>query len=233
LSLLEVEDVYSGYGEVDVLQGVSLNLQEGELMTVIGPNGAGKTTLLRTITGVIIPHKGSIKIEEKDITKTSPKYMVNLGVSYVPQDKHIFPSLSVRENLEIGAYAFQGNFSKRVEEICEIFPPLKERMSQKAGTMSGGQQQMVALARGLMIQPDILLLDEPTAGLQPSLVKMILKKVKDINSLGVSVVLVAQTIDALNLAQRGYLLSAGEIILSGPTEDLLEEDDVQELYFGG
>ncbi|MFP3953806.1 MAG: ABC transporter ATP-binding protein [Candidatus Bipolaricaulota bacterium] len=233
MSLLTANDLSAGYGEVDVLHGVSLEMNEGELVATIGPNGAGKTTLLRTISGVISPDRGSITLNEKDITALDPEDTIRLGMSFVPQDNNIFPSLTVRENLEMGAYTLKGDFSDRIEEICEIFPQLRERMGQKAGTMSGGQQQMVAVGRGMLIRPKILLLDEPTAGLQPSLVKMMLSKVEEINDLGVAVLLVAQTVDAVRLAKRAYLLSAGEMVLSGETGEMLETDRVKDLYFGG
>ncbi len=233
LSLLTANDLSAGYGEVDVLHGVSLEMNEGELVATIGPNGAGKTTLLRTISGVLPPEGGSIMLNEEDITALDPEDTIRLGMSYVPQDNNIFPSLSVRENLEMGAYTLEGDFSDRIEEICTIFPQLRDRMRQKAGTMSGGQQQMVAVGRGMLIRPKILLLDEPTAGLQPSLVKMMLNKVEEINELGVAVLLVAQTVDAVRLAKRAYLLSAGEMVLSGETSEMLETDRVKDLYFGG
>jgi len=233
LSLLEVNEISAGYGEVDVLHGVSLDINEGELVATIGPNGAGKTTLLRTISGVLHPDGGSLELNEVDITNEDPEDTIRMGMGYVPQDDNIFPSLTVRENLEMGAFTLEGDFEDRIDEICTIFPQLRERMGQKAGTMSGGQQQMVAVGRGMLIRPKLLLLDEPTAGLQPSLVDMMLGKVKEINDRGVAVLLVAQTIDALRLADRAYLLSAGEMVLSGETEELLETDRVQELYFGG
>jgi ABC-type branched-subunit amino acid transport system ATPase component len=233
LSLLNVNNLSAGYGEVDVLHEISLELDEGELVATIGPNGAGKSTLLRSISGVITPDEGTLKLEKQDITDSEPEDTIRMGMSYVPQDDNIFPSLTVRENLEMGAFTLEGDFEDRIDEICTIFPQLRERMGQKAGTMSGGQQQMVAVGRGLLIEPKVLLLDEPTAGLQPSLVNMMLGKVEEINERGVTVLLVAQTIDALRLASRAYLLSAGEMVLSGDTEELLDNERVQDLYFGG
>lgn len=233
MSLLNVNNLSAGYGEVDVLHGISLDIDEGELVATIGPNGAGKSTLLRSISGVIKPDEGRLELGGTDITGSEPEDTIRMGMSYVPQDENIFPSLTVRENLEMGAFTLEGDFQDRIDEICTIFPQLRERMGQKAGTMSGGQQQMVAVGRGLLIKPKLLLLDEPTAGLQPSLVKMMLSKVEEINDRGVTVLLVAQTIDALRLANRAYLLSAGEMVLSGETEELLDTDRVQDLYFGG
>lgn len=233
MSLLNVNNLSAGYGEVDVLHGISLELEKGELVSTIGPNGAGKSTLLRSISGVITPDEGTLKLEGNDITGSEPENTIRMGMSYVPQDNNIFPSLTVRENLEMGAFTLEGDFEDRIDEIYTIFPQLRERMGQKAGTMSGGQQQMVAVGRGLLIEPKVLLLDEPTAGLQPSLVKMMLGKVEEINERGVTVLLVAQTIDALRLASRAYLLSAGEMVLSGNTEELLDNERVQDLYFGG
>ena len=233
MSLLNVNNLSAGYGEVDVLHGISLDIDEGELVATIGPNGAGKSTLLRSISGVIKPDEGRLELGGTDITGSEPEDTIRMGMSYVPQDENIFPSLTVRENLEMGAFTLEGDFQDRIDEICTIFPQLRERMGQKADTMSGGQQQMVAVGRGLLIKPKLLLLDEPTAGLQPSLVKMMLSKVEEINDRGVTVLLVAQTIDALRLANRAYLLSAGEMVLSGETEELLDTDRVQDLYFGG
>lgn len=233
MSLLNVNNLSAGYGEVDVLHGISLKLEKGELVSTIGPNGAGKSTLLRSISGVITPDEGTLKLEGNDITSSEPENTIRMGMSYVPQDDNIFPSLTVRENLEMGAFTLEEDFEDRIDEICTIFPQLRERMGQKAGTMSGGQQQMVAVGRGLLIEPKVLLLDEPTAGLQPSLVKMMLGKVEEINERGVTVLLVAQTIDALRLASRAYLLSAGKMVLSGNTEELLDNERVQDLYFGG
>lgn len=233
MNQLSVEGVSAGYGEVDVLHQISIALNKGELVAVIGPNGSGKTTLLRTISGVLKPTKGKITFDGNDITNDPPELMIRKGLSYVPQDEHIFSSLTVRENLEMGAFALTENFEDRIGEVCSIFPQLKTRMKQKAGDMSGGQQQMVAVGRGLIVKPKLLLLDEPTAGLQPSLVKMMLGKVEEINELGVSVLLVAQTIDALQLSSRGYLLSAGKISLTGKTKELLDQEKVQDLYFGG
>ena len=233
MSLLNVNNLSAGYGEVDVLHGISMDIDEGELVATIGPNGAGKSTLLRSISGVIKPDEGQLELGGTDITGSEPEDTIRMGMGYVPQDENIFPSLTVRENLEMGAFTLEGDFEDRIDEICTIFPQLRERMGQKAGTMSGGQQQMVAVGRGLLIKPKLLLLDEPTAGLQPSLVKMMLSKVEEINKRGVTVLLVAQTIDALRLANRAYLLSAGEMVLSGETEELLDTDRVQDLYFGG
>ncbi len=233
MSLLRVNNLSAGYGEVDVLHRASLEIDEGELVSTIGPNGAGKSTLLRSISGVLTPDGGSLELNGTDITGSNPEETIRMGMSYVPQDENIFPSLTVRENLEMGAFTLEGDFEDRIDEICNIFPQLRERMGQKAGTMSGGQQQMVAVGRGLLIRPKLLLLDEPTAGLQPTLVKMMLSKVEEINESGVTVLLVAQMIDALRLASRGYLLSAGEMVLSGETEELLDTERVQDLYFGG
>ena len=231
--VLEIDEINVGYGGVDVLHHVSVEVDEGELTAVIGPNGAGKTTLLRAVAGVLTPTAGTIHLNGNNITGSPPEKILRMGLSYVPQDEHIFPSLTVRENLEMGAYTLDGSPEERIREVCSIFPQLESRMKQKAGSLSGGQQQMVAVGRGLIIEPNVLLLDEPTAGLQPSLVEMMLDKVREINQLGVSVLLVAQTIDALELSERAYLLSAGEIALSGTTDDLLQRDKVQELYFGG
>lgn len=232
MSLLRVEDITSGYGEIDVLFDVSLRIEEGDIVSIIGPNGAGKSTLLKTIVGVLSPRKGQIFFNDQDVTHWQTDRLIRNGMSWVPQDNQIFPSLTVDENLDVGAYTQRGNIEERLKEVLSIFPQLRERGRQVAGSMSGGQQQMVAVGRGLMSRPDLLLLDEPTAGLAPNLVDEMLNKIRAINEAGVTVLLVAQNLEALEFSQRGYLLSAGKITFEGSTEELLENPQVRELYFG-
>lgn len=233
MSILKVEDITAGYGNMDVLFGVSTDLEEGDLVSVIGPNGAGKSTLLKTIVGVVSPRKGTITFKGQNITNWPVERIIVNGLSWVPQDDHIFPTLTVRENLEVGSYTNKENFSDNVREVWNIFPQLETRMGQVAGNLSGGQQQMVAVARGLMADPDVLLLDEPTAGLAPNLMQMMYKKIIEINQTGVSILLVAQSMETFKTSKRGYLLTSGEIKYSGSTDDLLDNEEVRDLYFGG
>jgi branched-chain amino acid transport system ATP-binding protein len=234
VSILEVSELTAGYGAQDVLFGVSLVIEAGEVVAVMGPNGSGKSTLLKVICGVLAGRQGEILYKGKSLLGRSPQQIVQQGLSWVPQEDNTFPSLTVRENLEIGAYAVKGDFRDRVDEVCTIFPQLRERMSQTAGELSGGQRQMLAVARGLMIHPELLLLDEPTAGLAPNLVQVMLEKIREIAfRMGNAVLLVSQTIDSVRLSNRGYLLSAGRIRYEDRTEALLANQEIRDLYFGG
>lgn len=234
MSILQVKDLTAGYGAQDVLFGVSLLVEPGEVVAVMGPNGSGKSTLLKVICGVLSARQGEIFYKGKSLLGRSPQQIVQQGISWVPQEENIFPSLTVRENLEIGAYAVKGNFSNRMDEACTIFPQLRERMAQPAGDLSGGQRQMLAVARGLMIHPELLLLDEPTAGLAPNLVQAMLERIREIASrMENAVLLVSQTIDSVRLSNRGYLLSAGRIRYEDRTEALLADQEIRDLYFGG
>ena len=234
MSLLEIRNVTVGYGVQDILFDISLSVAEGEAVAVIGPNGAGKTTLLRTIVGFLRPGSGDILFKERSLPGMEPEHIVRLGMGWVPQEENIFPSLTVAENLDMGAYVLKGGYRDKIEEVYEIFPVLKERTKQAAGSLSGGQRQMLAVARGLILQPDLLLLDEPTAGLAPNLVHMMLDRIGEItHRFQRAVLLVTQTIDALRLCQRGYLLSAGKILYADSTDRLLSSAEVRELYFGG
>lgn len=234
MSLLAVKRITAGYGVQDVLFDVSMEVDHGEVVAIIGPNGAGKTTLLRAVVGMIKPKAGDIIFKDYSVVGMEPEHVVRMGLGWVPQEENIFPSMTVAENLEMGAYTVAGDLEERFGEISAIFPALAERMRQPAGSLSGGQRQMLAVARGLMLRPDLLLLDEPTAGLAPNLVQMMLGKVKEITDrLRRAVLLVTQTMDALKLCQRGYLLSAGEIKYADSTEKLLDNQEVRDLYFGG
>jgi ABC-type branched-subunit amino acid transport system ATPase component len=233
MQLLTIENVTSGYGKIDILHGVSLSLHNGEIVTVIGPNGAGKSTLLKTVFGLIPPKKGSIQLKGKEITGLKPSSLVRKGLAYVPQDKNVFPSLSIRENLEMGAFIQRGDIRQRIQYIFDIFPWMQNKQQNKAGDMSGGQQQMVALSRALMLQPQVLMLDEPSAGLAPNLVSEILEKIRQINRLGVSILMIEQNAKkALKISDRGYVLAMGRNEFEGAGSDLLENPEIGSLYLG-
>ena len=244
--LLHIEDLHVHYGAIHALKGVSLSIGSGEVVTLIGPNGAGKTTLLRTISGLLKSSSGKItyQLNEKENVSLEnfPSHsIVSAGISQVPEGRLIFQNMSVKENLELGAYS-RGNFfsSKKDEEkqtldfIFNIFPRLKERLSQNAGTLSGGEQQMLAIGRALMAKPRLLLLDEPSLGLAPNLVRQIFQALLDIQKQGMSIFLVEQdAYIALETAARGYVLEAGEIKLEGLSKDLLHNPEVKRAYLGG
>ena len=232
--ILKVENVTVGYSKIDILHDVDLLLCKGEIVSIIGPNGAGKSTLLKTIIGLLNPRKGSVYLQNRDITGEKPERLVRQGISYVPQVFNIFPSLTIQENLEMGAFTRTDDFSGRMKEIYELFPVLGERRSQRVGNLSGGQRQMVAMGRALMLDPHVLLLDEPSAGLAPKLVSMIFERIIDINKTGVSLILVEQNArEALNMAHRGYVLATGRNVLDGEAKALLANKEVGRLYLGG
>jgi len=234
MAILEVKNIDAGYDAQHVLFDVSLSVDQGEIVTILGPNGAGKSTLLKTLAGIIAPTKGEIFLKDQMTHTFEPHQIVGSGMSWVPQENNIFPPMSVKENLEMGAYLLKGGYKERIEEVCSIFPQLAERMGQIAGNLSGGQRQMLAIARGLMLHPEVLLLDEPTTGLAPNLVHTMLEKIREITQrLGSAVLLVTQTIDAVRFCQRGYLLTAGKIIYSDTKDGLLSNKEVMDLYFGG
>lgn len=232
--LLSVEDVRGGYGEIDILHGVHLHVREDEIVCVIGPNGAGKSTLMKSIFGLVTVRAGRIVFRGENITGLGPAQIVRKGVCYVPQTANVFPSLTVEENLEMGAFIRDGGFRHKMEEMFELFPVLRERRRQKAGTMSGGQQQMVAMARALMLDPTLLLLDEPTAGLSPKFAEMVLEKVVEINERGVSILMIEQNARAgLEISHRGYVLTTGRNRLDDTGRALLENEEVGRLFLGG
>lgn len=232
--ILETDKVTAGYGGVDVLFDASIKIKEKELAAIIGPNGAGKTTLLRTISGVLSPRKGEIIFKGEKLNGKTPRERLALGIGYIPQDDKIFPKMSCIDNLRMGAYTLpREKFSEMLEKVYQLFPILKERRNQTAGQFSGGQRQMLAVARALMMEPEILLLDEPTSGLQPTLVKEVLDKVKDLHQQGMTTLIVAQNREALEIAERAYLIRAGQIVLEDTVEGLLDNDQVIQLYFGG
>jgi neutral amino acid transport system ATP-binding protein len=232
--VLETEEVVAGYlPEVDILNGVSIKVREGEIVTVIGPNGAGKSTLIKTIFGLLHPRKGRIVFRGEDISGNKPHNCTRMGLSYVPQLDNVFPTLTVTENLEMGSLD-RSRTGEQMQRMYELFPRLGERKSQAAGTMSGGERQMVAMARALMPDPQVLLLDEPSAGLAPAFVEAIFEKVEDINRAGVTIVMVEQNARrALAMSNRGYVLDLGQDRFEGPGNELLNDPKVAELYLGG
>lgn len=235
MALLEVSGIDVFYGRVQAVRGATLQVDKGEIVALIGSNGAGKTTTLRTISGLIHPTHGSIKFDGKDITHTEPQKIVDLGICHSPEGRRLFPRMSVLDNLAMGAYTRrnQAEIKQDMERVFELFPRLKERIHQIAGTLSGGEQQMCAMGRALMAKPKVLMLDEPSLGLSPLLVETIFNIVREINSQGTPVLLVEQNATkALEVANRGYVLETGVIVQSGSGRDLLASEDVQKAYLG-
>jgi ABC-type branched-subunit amino acid transport system ATPase component len=232
--VLKVEGVVAGYSrEVDILNGVSIRVAEGEIVTVVGPNGAGKSTLIKTIFGLLHARAGQIKLRGTSIAGRKPHDITRLGLSYVPQVDNVFPTLTVEENLEMGVLS-SSNKRSQITRMYQLFPRLGERTSQQAGTMSGGERQMVAMARALMPDPQVLLLDEPSAGLAPAFVEAIFEKVEEVNKAGVTIVMVEQNARrALAMSNRGYVLDLGKDRFEGPGQELLDDPKVAELYLGG
>jgi len=233
--LLEVNDLNVYYGAIHALQGISFHVDEGEIVTLIGANGAGKSTTLRTVSGILRPRKGYIKFKGQDITMTPAEQIVRLGIGQVPEGRKIFAPLTVRENLEMGAYTRNdpAEIEQSMQRVFASFPRLKERISQLGGTLSGGEQQMLATARGLMSRPTLLLMDEPSMGLSPILVEEIFRIVKEINSQGTSILLVEQNaLMALSVAHRAYVLETGRIVLEGEAEKLRQDPKVKAAYLG-
>ncbi len=234
MSLLTVEGAVSGYGEMQVLNGVSIRVDDGEIVSIVGPNGAGKSTVMKLVFGLLKPWEGSVVFDGQDISGLAPERVVRLGLCYVPQVDNVFPTLTVEENLEMGAYILDEPLKARKDRVFELFPRLAERRRQRAGKMSGGERQMVAMGRALMLDPKLLMLDEPSAGLAPLLVDMIFEKVADINAAGVAVLMVEQNAKrSLELAHRGYVLAGGKNQVEGPGSALLSDPEVARLYLGG
>ena len=233
--LLELQDVHSYYGNIHALKGVSLTVDKGEIVTLIGSNGAGKSTTLRTISGIIKPRQGSVRLAGERIDELPAHKVVERGVLQSPEGRRIFPRLSVQENLEMGAFtrADKDGIAQDMERVFGLFPRLKERASQKGGTLSGGEQQMLAIGRALMGRPKVLLLDEPSMGLAPVLVEQIFSIIKDINAQGTTILLVEQNaLMALGIAHRGYVLQTGQIVLADSAQGLSENETVQKAYLG-
>lgn len=234
MTILKATDIIAGYEEMDILRDVHIKVEEGQIVSIIGPNGAGKSTLLKTIFGLLKPRSGEIIFKGEDITGLQPDKVARKGISYVPQVENVFPSLTIQENFEMGAFIRNDDYTGKITEIYELFPALKGREKHKAGTLSGGQRQMVAMGRALMLDPELLLLDEPSAGLAPVIVSDIFQKIIEINQTGVSMIIVEQNArEALKMANHGYVLAMGRNVLDDTGKALLENEEVGRLYLGG
>ncbi len=232
--ILKIEDITVGYTETDILHQVNLRVKAGEIVSIIGPNGAGKSTLLKTIFGLLQPRQGKVFLHNEDITGFRPEKIVRKGISYVPQVDNVFPSMTIQENLEMGAFIRTDDYKQRLEQVYDLFPVLGERKKDKVGQLSGGQRQMVAMGRALMLDPQILLLDEPSAGLAPLLVSHIFEQIAAINATGVAIVIVEQNArEALKMAHHGYVLAMGRNVLDDDGTSLLENEEIGRLYLGG
>ena len=233
-ALLVADELYAGYVEgVDILNGCTLELEQGELIGIIGPNGAGKSTLLKAMFGLVPVRQGTIRLRGEDITQAKAHDLVRLGLGYVPQNNNVFPSLTVQENLEMGVYQRPRRFGERFDEVCDLFPLLAERRKQRAGSLSGGERQMVAMGRALMMSPSVLLLDEPSAGLSPALQDEVFLRCRQINGTGVSIVMVEQNARrCLQICDRAFVLDQGRNAYSGTGAELLNDPKVIELYLG-
>ncbi|MBU5364938.1 ABC transporter ATP-binding protein [Enterococcus devriesei] len=233
--MLKIENLSVHYGMIQAVRDVSFEVNQGEIVSLIGANGAGKTTILRTISGLIQPSKGTIQFEGKPIQKRAPRKIVAQGISQVPEGRHVFSGLTVLENLEMGAYLRKdGSLKEDYEHVYEKFPILKERLTQDASTLSGGEQQMLAMGRALMSKPRLLLLDEPSMGLAPIFIKEIFNIIQEIKEQGTTVLLIEQNAKmALSIADRGYVLETGKVVLSGTGQELLDSDEVKKAYLGG
>ncbi len=232
--LLELEDVRVAYGGIKALKGVSLKVFPGEIVAMIGANGAGKTTTLKTISGLLHPRRGSVSFEGKDISRTAAHRLVTAGIGHAPEGRRIFSRMTVLENLLMGAFTRdQKTIQPDIERVMDLFPRLRERTHQLGGTLSGGEQQMLAIGRALMSQPRVLLLDEPSLGLAPILVQQVFSTIKEINAQGTTVLLVEQNaLQALSIAHRAYVLQTGRVVLTGPAEDVKNNESVRKAYLG-
>jgi branched-chain amino acid transport system ATP-binding protein len=234
MALLEVDEIHTFYGAIEALKGISITVEEGEVVTLIGANGAGKSTTLRSIAGLTPAARGSIRFEGEDVTRVPAHEVVTRGIALSPEGRHCFPRMTVRENLDLGAYHRRGpDVSQDMDRVFELFPRLKERERQKAGTMSGGEQQMLAIGRALMARPRLLMLDEPSMGIAPILVQRIYETIAEINRTGTTILLVEQNANyALDVSARGYVLETGRIVLSGESASLRDDPEVQRAYLG-
>ncbi|MEE9237817.1 MAG: ABC transporter ATP-binding protein [Thermoplasmata archaeon] len=234
MPILEARGVSSGYGTVEIVHDMNLSLKRGELLSIVGPNGAGKSTLIKTLFGILKPMRGNILYRGADITGTDPTKLVTMGISYVPQMDNVFPSLTVQENLDMGAYIRKDDYGDRLDEILEMFPHLRDRIDVKARKLSGGERQMLALGKTLMLDPEVMLIDEPSAGLAPALVEAILDKIKEINEKGTSIIVVEQNArKALAMAHRGIVMDMGRKRFEDEGVALLNNPEVGRSYLGG
>jgi branched-chain amino acid transport system ATP-binding protein len=234
IPLLDIQDLYSGYRGVDILKGIHLKVNPGQIVVIIGPNGAGKSTVLKSLFGLATIRSGRVLFQGSDITHLPTEQLVRRGIGFVPQTNNVFPSLTVQENLEMGAFIRRDNPAAQLERVYELFPPLKEKRRQAAGSLSGGQRQMLAIGRALMVEPQLLLLDEPTAGLSPLYIEQTFALLQEINRLGISILMVEQNAkQALKMADWGYVLSTGENRFEDTGPNLLNNPEVLELFLGG
>ena len=234
MALLDASGVVAGYGQTEVLHGVSVAVEEGEIVTIIGPNGCGKSTLMKAIVGLVAVWQGDVWFQGEAISGSPAEAIVRRGLCYVPQTSNVFPSLSIRENLEVGAFVRRDDIRGRMADMLDLFPDLAFRPERKAGSLSGGQRQMLAIARALMLNPSLLMLDEPSAGLSPVMMDNVLERLREINRMGVALLMVEQNArEALQMSQRGYVLVAGENRLEGNGRELLNDPEISSLYLGG
>jgi ABC-type branched-subunit amino acid transport system ATPase component len=234
MRLLEVRALRGGYGAVDILNGIDLDMAQGEMIAIIGPNGAGKSTLMKAVFGLVGVRAGHVRFQGQDITNHRPDRIVRRGLAYVPQERNVFSTMSVQENLEMGAFIRRDDFSPQIDRVYSLFPRLGERRRQAAGTLSGGERQMLAMGRALMLEPRLLMLDEPTAGLAPNIVEYTFARIADINRLGIGVLMVEQNAkQALAVAQRGLVLVMGVKRYEAPAASLLNNREVAEMFLGG
>jgi ABC-type branched-subunit amino acid transport system ATPase component len=231
--VLLVEDVVSGYGEVEVLHGVSVRVEPGEIVSIIGPNGAGKSTLMKAAFGLLPVKRGRVLLQGQDVTGRAPNDLVRMGMAYVPQVDNVFPSLTIQENLEMGAWVRSDGFKERLTRVYDLFPALAARPHEKAARLSGGQRQLLAIGRALMLDPIVLLLDEPSASLSPKMVDLVFENIIEINARGTAILMVEQNArHALSLSHRAYVLATGENRLEGDARALLDSEEVRRLYLG-
>jgi branched-chain amino acid transport system ATP-binding protein len=233
-SVLDIKNLVAGYGRIDVLHDVSMTVQRGEIVTMVGANGAGKSTTLKSIFGLTQVRSGQILFEGRDVTSMKAHDLAGLGLAYVPQERSVFPSLTVLDNLQMGAYAVAArDVPGRIDQVCQRFPILRERSKQAAGTLSGGERQMLAIARGLMAQPRLMLLDEPSLGLAPMIIAALFEQIQAINQAGTTILLIEQNARrALAIADRGYVMELGQIRYQGKGSELLQDEQVQRAYLG-
>jgi len=234
MPLLKAEDISGGYGGVDILHAVNIQVEPGQIVSIVGPNGAGKSTVMKAIFGLINVRAGRVLFKDKDITRMRPDLIVRQGMCYVPQEHNVFPSLTVQENLEMGAFVRSDDYWPQIERVYELFPPLKDKYKQLAGHLSGGQRQMVAMGRALMLDPELLLLDEPSAGLSPLFIEQIFERIQEINKMGVGILMVEQNAkQALALSHRGYVLVMGSNRHDDTGLNLINNPEIAKMFLGG